>query len=73
MTWETFDTAPKDREIDIWFKPEGMKGMRGSDIRWFESVGYWGRYEIRTDEIIEMKGIIYATHWMEIPEGPMNG
>jgi hypothetical protein len=70
--WQPIETAPKDgRKIDVWFRPTGTgPGIRGCDIFWSKFNDYWSIYEIKTDEVIKVAGMICATHWRELPAEP---
>ena len=58
--WKPIATAPKDRRILVW--AEEMEGLPGivHITQWHEDAGF------------TIDDIRRETHWMELPEGPMD-
>ena len=60
--WQTIETAPKDRLIDIWTGERRITGCY-----WDHICVEW-RSTGNTGHLIMFK---VATHWMEIPSEPI--
>lgn len=73
-TWQPISTAPKEKEIILWF-PKKQLAITGSyqfqnDGTWEEPCpSYWWWYT--TDDIsVVYEPDDFPTHWMELPECP---
>lgn len=66
MKWLPIETAPRDREILLWFSYQGGRCVLG---RYMETTLWGPCWEYDGEYTVCLKDSV-VTHWMELPEGP---